>query len=137
MLKNKKIILIFIGISLITILLFCTRVFAASTSYGSSLRMDANSTCTGSTREYYQRNHQISIVPKEIQWGTAQLTIKLHRKSFFSDSVVYTTSATLDQINHTYIYYMGNHDTGKFYYFFSSSGHSPLYAEPVTMTSYD
>lgn len=136
MLKNKKILLVMVGICLAIVTLTCSRAYAQSTSYGTYLSMDAHSTCTGSMREFYQRNHQISIVPVEIDWGTIKLNIKLYRKGLFTSSAVYTlNSAKLSEIGHTYTYYMGNHDTGKFYYFFS--GDSPIYAEPVTLTSYD
>lgn len=137
--KSKKVLLI--GLILLTMVFFsCINVFANSTSYTSTLRMSANSSATGATREYVERNHKISIYPKELEDGATRITIDLHKKGIFSDNVVSTSTVYIDQVNKTYTCGMGNHDTGKFYYHFSSFGNSPtgsIYADPVTMTSYD
>lgn len=135
--KSKRILCIG-SIALAIILLLCGTVLA--TTYVSTLRMDANSSATGTERDYHERNHQISIYPKELENGATRITINLHRKSFLSNKVVSTAVVYIDQINKTYTYGMGNHDTGKFYYYFQSFGNSPtgaIYADPVTMISYD
>ncbi len=136
--KSIKAILSISLISIVGMLIFASTVLASSTSYTSSLYMEANSSHSGSSRTYNERNHSISLY--ELTSTNADLEIELIKKNLFSSSTVYTGTVNIRNANTTYSKYMGNHDTGKYYYLFSTFGKSncgKINANPVTMTSYN
>lgn len=138
--KKLKSILLVVAMAVVTLLAICSNVFAASTTYSSYIDMSAgNTTLTGSTRKYDQRNHKISFYVTSLS-GSANVHTSLHKKNLFNSTTVQETNAYFDSTYKTYTYYMGNHDTGKYYYFFSTLGagrYGSFTADPVNMTSYD
>lgn len=137
MTKKTKILFVVI-ISIISLIILGINVFAESTTYTSYLDMLAgNTTQQGSTRQYNQRNHSISLTITQLP-ATGKMYMSLVKDGFFSD----TTVSSKDNIDiaqlTTYSFYMGNHDTGKYYYYFSTFGRgATFYANPVHMTCYD
>ncbi|MBP3254946.1 MAG: hypothetical protein J6M60_00430 [Clostridia bacterium] len=136
--KKSLIISITLVLTISLLMLIASNVFAASTTYGSYLQCGANSTVTGSTRNYPQRNHQISITPTQVS-GNGDMKIRLVKKNWLSTTTVYSTESTFS-VGETQTIQMGNHDTGDFYYYFSTYGYgygALVYADPVYMTCYD
>lgn len=125
---------------LVSLIALTSTVFAESTTYTSYIDMlSGNTSLTGSSRQYNQRNHDISYTVTQLDTVTNMYT-KLVKDGFFSDTTVYEQMVRFDSANKTYTYYMGNHDTGKYYYYFSTYGigrTGAFYANPVNMRSYD
>lgn len=137
--KTTKIFLI-ISVIMLSLIALSSIVFAESTTYTSYLNMlSGNTTLKGSTRQYNQRNHEISYTVTQLDAPTVMYT-SLEKDGFFSDTTVYEQTVEFNSANQTYTYYMGNHDTGKYYYYFSTFGLGhcgAFYAEPVNMKCYD
>lgn len=137
MTKKTKILLVVI-IMMISLIILGIKVFAESTTYTSYLNMLAgNTTLKGSTRQYNQRNHSISLTITQLP-VTGKMYMELVKDGFFSDTTVsYKDNIDIVQLK-TYSFYMGNYDTGKYYYYFSTFGNpTAFYANPVNMTCYD
>ena len=97
-----------------------------------------NTTLKGSTRQYNQRNHEISYNVTQLDANTHMYTA-LKKDGFFSDTTVREQYVDF-RSEKTYTYNMGNHDTGKYYYYFSTFGngrYGAFYADPVNMKCYD
>lgn len=137
--KMKKILFVALAFAVIFVPSLTT-VSAASTTYGSYLDCGENSTVTGSTRQYNQRNYSISLYTTWLQYGSTDLIIDLYRKDFIGKTYWSSAVAYIRQTNTTTSYNMGNHDPANAYYFFSTNqtahpGH--ITADPVYMTSRD
>ncbi len=136
--KEKILFVISMIVIVISLLAVCSKVFAASTTYTSYLDMLAgNTTCQGGTRQYNQRNHSISLTITQLPVA-GKMYISLVKDGFFSDTTVSSKdNIEISQLK-TYSFYMGNYDTGKYYYYFSTYGRgATFYANPVSMTCYD
>lgn len=137
--KTVKTLIITFALLIVGLIAACS-VFAQSTTYTSSIYMAGNSTLTGSSRQYNQRNHKITLYPTLLN-GNTKMYISLSKDGWFGSTSVSSTDAYMTQTNVTYAYEMGNHDTGKYHYYFSTfgGGHygGEFRANPVNMISYD
>ena len=129
-----------IAIIVISLIAIGTKVFAANTTYPSYIDMlSGNTTLTGESRNYKQKNHKISFKVTKLTAKTHMRTC-LIKDGLLSNTTVADTTVDFNAANKTYTYYMGSHATGKYYYYFSTLGqyyYGSFYADPVTMTSYD
>ncbi len=144
MTKRLKVSIVLTILLAISMIATVSLVYAESTTYSSYINCGDNSSVTGSERQYNQRNHKITLYPTELNYGdggSIRMHIDLCKKGWFgTSSTVTTIDANIDSTYRTYSYGMGNHDTGKYYYYFSTFGsgyHGQIIANPVNMICYD